>query len=170
MKKFLFALIALSLLVTSAVFVFGQTAPATGDKKVDGAKKVRKGGHHRRGGRGKGFGFRGLELTEAQKAQVKEITTASRAKLAPVREALRANRQKMQAATANGTFDEAAVTAAAGEAASLRAQMTVERLKVRSQIFGILTDEQKAKLSEAKAKRGERRKARRGAKAEKVSE
>jgi len=170
MKKFVIGFIALAILATGALFVFGQTAA-----KVDGkehGKRFGKGGHHRGGGRGMGMGmaFKGLDLTDAQKTQAKEIAGASRTKLSSVFEAVKANRGKMQAATANGAFDEASVTALANEQAALSAQMIVERARVKSQMFAILTDEQKAKLAEMKAKRGERFKARKAMKAEKVSE
>lgn len=168
MKKIIIAILATALLATGAMFVFGQTATTTEGTKAERHGKMRKGGGHRRGG--KGFAFRALDLTDAQKAQMKEIRTASRAKLSPAREAMKANRSKMNAATANGAFDEAAVTAIAGEQATLSAQMIVERERVKSQMFAILTDAQKSKLAEMKAKRGEGRKARRAMKAEKVSE
>jgi periplasmic protein CpxP/Spy len=171
MKKFVIAFIGVAVLVTGAAFVFAQTAATTDDKKVEGHRKFRRGGM-RRGGHhhGMGMAFKALGLTEAQKAQSKEIMEASRAKLAPVFQAMKANRGKMLAATENGSFDEAAVTALANEHATLSAQMMVERARVKSQMFAILTDEQKAKLAEIKAKRGEGRKGHRAAKAEKVSE
>lgn len=114
--------------------------------------------------------FRGLDLTDEQKAKVKELQTASRTSLQPTREALRANRQKMQELTANGAFDEAQVTALANEQAALQAKMIVERQRTKAQFFSLLTDEQKAQTTEIKAKRGERGKFRRGAKPKKVSE
>ena len=61
---------------------------------------------------------------------------------------------------------EAAVTAAAHEQADLMAKSIVERERTKSQIFAILTDEQKAKLAAQKAefdKKREEFKARRQA-------
>ncbi len=161
MKKALIALLALVVVATGVMFAFAQRSP---DGKKGGWGK--RGGHHR----GMGMAFRGIDLTEEQKAKVKELRTANRSSLQPVMESLKANREKMQELTANGAFDEAHVTALANEQASLSAKLIVERQRIKSQMFSILTDEQKAKLAEMKAKRGERHKARNAAKAEKVSE
>ncbi len=100
--------------------------------------------------------LRGLDLTDEQKAQVKSIREAKKTAVAPLRDAMKANRQKLQEATANGAFDEAAISAIAAEHGNLAAQMLVARTKVQSQVFAILTDEQKAKMAEMKQKRSER--------------
>lgn len=114
--------------------------------------------------------FRGLDLTDEQKAKLKEFRTASRTNMQPTREALKANREKMQELTANGAFDEGQVTTLANEQAALQAKMIVERQRMKAKLFSILTDEQKAKMAEMKAKRFERRKAHRSSKAPEVSE
>lgn len=160
MKKVIIAVLALALLAAGVIFAVGQTA-TKGDKSWG-----RRGGHQR----GAGMAFRSLGLTEDQKAKLKELRAASRTNIKPVREAMKANREKMRTLTANGAFDEGQVTALANERAGLQAKLIVERQRMRSQLFAILTDEQKAKLAEMKAKAGERRKTRRAAKAEKVSE
>jgi protein CpxP len=143
MKKFIIAIIAVAVLSIGAMLAFAQTTDGGTDKKWG-----KRGGGHNRGG---GMMFRGLDLTEDQKAQMKSIREASKATTAPLREAMKANRQKLAEATANGAFDEAQVTAIANEGASITAQMTVQRTKVKSQMFAILTDEQKAKAAEMKA-------------------
>jgi periplasmic protein CpxP/Spy len=160
MKKILIAILALAVLAAGVLFAVGQKAA---DGKRGGLGKH---GHHR----GMGMMFRGLELTEDQKAKLKELRTAGRASLQPTREALKANRRKMNELTANGAFDESQLTALANERATLSAKLIVERQRMKSQFFSLLTAEQKAKLAEIKAKRAEGRKARRAAKAEKVSE
>ncbi len=147
MKKITIAIIALAVLGIGAIFAFAQ--------KADSGHKGRGfhgGGHHRGGG----FMFRGLDLTEEQKAQVKQIMEASKTKIQPVREALKANRQKMNELTANGAFDEGQITALANEQGTLSAQVSVERVRVKSQMFGLLTDEQKAKAGQMKEQMKER--------------
>lgn len=161
MKKIVIAILALAVLATGVMFAVGQKAEG-GERGGFGKR-----GHHRGG---MGMMFRGLDLTEEQKARLKELRTAGRTNLQPTFEALKANRQKMNELTANGAFDEAQVTALAGEQATLQVKMIVERERTKSQFFSLLTDAQKTKLSEIKAKRAEGRKARRAAKAEKVSE
>lgn len=161
MKKAIIAVLAFAVLATGVLFAFGQR-PADGEKGWG-----RHGGGHRRGF---GIVLRGLNLTEDQKTKVKAIHEASKASVQPTFEAMKANREKMEALTANGAFDEAQVTALANEQAAISAKLIVEKERVKSQIFAILTDEQKTKLAEMKAKRAERMKARKEAKAEKISE
>jgi len=162
MKKIIIGIVAAAVLATGVIFAVGQAA---GDK---GPRKFGKRGGHDRGGFG--MMFRGLDLTDEQKAKLKELRTANRTGMQPAHEALKATRTKMQELTANGAFDEAQVTALANEQAALQAKMIVERQRMKSQFFSLLTDEQKAKVAEMKAKRGERGKFRRGAKPAKVSE
>lgn len=161
MKKAIIALLAFAVLATGVMFVFAQKSP---DREKGGWGK--RGSHHR----GFGMALRGLDLTDEQKAKVKEIHEGSRSALQPTMKALKANREKMEALTANGGFDEAQVTALANEQASLSAKLIVEKERVKSQVFAILTDAQKARLTEMKAKRAERMKERKAARAEKVSE
>jgi periplasmic protein CpxP/Spy len=146
MKKVIIAILAFAVLATGVMFAVAQRS---GDGKKGGWGK--RGGHHRGG-----MMLRGLDLTDDQKAKVKEIMGASKAKAQALRESLKANRRKMDAATANGAFDEAQVSALAAEKGNLSAQATVERARVKSQIFAILTDEQKAKASEMRSRMKDR--------------
>lgn len=154
MKKVFIAIIALAVLATGVIFAVAQKA-----SEEDKGHHGRRGGHHR----GMGLGLRVIDLTDEQKVKIKEIRQANKAALQPLREAQKASRAKIAELTANGTFDEAQITALANEQAAAHAKLIVERQRVRSQIFALLTDEQKAKLAEMKAKRGERRKHRRAA-------
>ena len=147
MKKVTAAILACAILAIGVVFAFAQTGGDAGKGRGFG----KRGGHHRGG-----MMLRGLDLTDDQKAQMKAIREANRSKVQPIREALKANQAKLREATANGAFDEAAVSAIANEQAGLKAQLTVERARVMSQTFALLTDEQKAKAAEAREKMKER--------------
>lgn len=147
MKKVLIAIIAVAVLATGVMFVVAQRS---GDGKMGGWGKH--GGSHR----GMGMALRGLDLTDEQKAQVKQIVEAGKTKTQPIRESLKANRLKMDELTSNGAFDEAAVSAIAAKEGNLSAQMTVEHLRVKSQVFAVLTAEQKAKAAEMKSKMKDR--------------
>lgn len=144
MKKYIIAVMVFALVAVSTVFAVAQKG---------GDWKGRRGGHHRGG-----FGRMAaqLNLTDAQKEQVKTIMEASKAKTESLREASKANRQKMHEATANGQFDEATISAIAQEQAAISAQLTVEKLRVKSQMFQILTAEQKAQMAQMKEQRKER--------------
>ena len=61
---------------------------------------------------------------------------------------MRQNRQQLQQLTETGRFDEAAVTAIAAQQGQIHAQLIVEKQKAKTQIFNVLTAEQKTKLNE----------------------
>ncbi len=144
MKKLTVAILSIVLVAMGAMFIFAQDK--TG--KADGKRGFGKRGHHRGG---MGMMFRGLDLTDEQKAQMKSIRQASKETAKPIREQMKANRQKLQTLSESGTFDQSQVQAIAARQGSLMAQMIVEKEKVKSQIFNILTPEQKAKAAEMKA-------------------
>jgi periplasmic protein CpxP/Spy len=147
MKKVIIAIIAFAVLATGVLFAVAQRS---GDGKMGGWGK--RGGHHH----GIGMALRGLDLTDEQKVKVKQIVDESKTKTQPIRESLKANHQKLDEATANGAFDEAAISAIATEKGNLSAQMTIERARVKSQVFALLTDDQKVKAAEMKSKMQER--------------
>ncbi len=96
--------------------------------------------------------LRGLDLTDDQKARVKDIFASSRTDIQPILASMKENRQKMETATANGAFDQSQVEALANEQGALMARLIVEREKTKSQIFAILTDAQKTKATEMRQK------------------
>lgn len=144
MKKYIIGFTVFALVAVSTVFVIAQRG---------GDWKGRDGFGHRGG-----FGRMAekLDLTDEQKAQVKQIMETSRAKVQPLREASQANHQKMKTATANGQFDEATVSAIATEQATIGAQLIVEKQRTKSQIFQILTAEQKVRIQQFEEQRRER--------------
>ena len=147
MKKITVAILSIVLVAMGALFIFAQTA-----ERGEGKRGFGKG--HKRGGHA--MMFRGLDLTEEQKAQMKQIRQTSKEKIKPIREQMKANRQKLAELSAGGNFDRAQVQAIAAQQGSLSAQMIVERESVKSQIFQILTPEQKAKAAEIGAQRKQR--------------
>ena len=148
MKKITVAILSIVLVAMGALFIFAQTAEREEGKRGFGKKG------HKRGARA--MMFRGLDLTEEQKVQMKQIRQTSKEKIKPIREQMKANRQKLAELSAGGNFDQAQVQAIAAQQGSLSAQMIVERESVKSQIFQILTPEQKAKAAEIGAQRKQR--------------
>jgi periplasmic protein CpxP/Spy len=115
-----------------------------------------------RGGGGLGPLARDLDLTDAQKAEVKKITDAFEASTQALHEQLR------QAGPGgggpfeglkDGAFDEAAVRAAAQARANLHVELEVARARMMSQIYALLTAEQKATLAERRQQFEQRRRA-----------
>jgi Spy/CpxP family protein refolding chaperone len=107
-------------------------------------------GRHGPGG-GLGPIGRDLNLTDAQKAQIKQIEDSFRDSTKSLREQLRAaGGGPLDGLTAN--FDEAAARAAAQQRASIQVELEVQHAKMMSQIYALLTDDQKAKVAALKQK------------------
>lgn len=147
MKKITVAILAIVLTAMGAIFVFAQqNAPPEGHR-----------GFGKRGGHGShGRMLRHLDLTEAQKAQVKQIMANSRITVEPLREQLRENRRQLSQLSADGSFDAAGVQAIAARQGNLTAQLIVEKERVKAQIFQILTPEQRRKAAEMRERMKQR--------------
>jgi Spy/CpxP family protein refolding chaperone len=89
---------------------------------------------------------RQLDLTDAQKTQVKTILEAERSKVAPLLAEAGKNRQQLHESTASGKFDEAQVRAIAAEQAKTMTELMVEKERVKAKIYNeVLTPEQRTK-------------------------
>jgi Spy/CpxP family protein refolding chaperone len=85
-----------------------------------------------------------LNLTAAQKQQIKTLAQAERATMKPLMQQLGQLRVQMLTATASGAFNQATVQSIANQEAQIRAQLTVERESLQSQIYNqVLTQQQK---------------------------
>ena len=109
-----------------------------------------------RGMRAGGF-FKQLNLTEDQKAKMKQIRESFAQSNKPLREQLRAKRQELRQASEGGTFNEALATQKLTEIAGVQAKLMGERFKLHQEMLSVLTAEQKAQLEQAKAQRKARR-------------
>ena len=124
-------------------------------------------GHGRMGRRGPGgpmgaFGLlRGLDLTEEQRAQVRQIMQGHRDEFRAVEQRLQAAHRAQQDAVEATPFDENAVRARAADVAAIQADAVVLRAKVHSDVFAVLTPEQQAKAAELKTQREQRMQERR---------
>lgn len=147
MKKIILIAAAAILVVGGSIFVFAQKASHKDEHKFGGR------GHH---GGGPAMMLRGLDLTDEQKAQVKEIVEASRTNVEPLMTQLRDGHKKIAELGTDGKFDQATVETVANEQAAVMAKLIVEKEKAKAQVFALLTDEQKAKAAEKRAKFGER--------------
>jgi protein CpxP len=96
-----------------------------------------------------------LDLTDAQQTQVKEIFAKEKPTMAPLLlQNGQLHQQLMQAAIA-GNFDEAKIRTLAAQQGQLEAALAVEHARIASQIFNILTPDQKTKAQEILAKHQE---------------
>ena len=142
-------------------------AQTPGSEKADrqasragGRERGKNHGGHRMGRMGGTMMFRGLNLTDDQKAQLKQISQSYRERNKPLREQLRAKRQELRQANQGGTFNEALATQKLTEAAGLQAKLMGEQFRQRQEMLAVLTPEQKTQLEqkreEFRAKRAER--------------
>jgi len=89
-----------------------------------------------------------LNLSDDQKAQIKAIHEAARAATEPTMKKLGELHDQLEAATANGQFDEAKVRAIANAQAQLQADLTVEHERAKAKMYNLLTPEQRVKADE----------------------
>ncbi|HTZ88801.1 MAG TPA: Spy/CpxP family protein refolding chaperone [Alloacidobacterium sp.] len=86
-----------------------------------------------------------LNLTSAQKEQIKTLRQAQHATMKPLFQQLEQLHVQMLNATANGAFNQSTVQSIANQEAQVMAQLTVQRESLKSQIYNqVLTAQQKA--------------------------
>jgi len=117
------------------------------------------------GGHRGGFGrmFHGLDLTETQQTQIQQIAERYRQNNKQIRGERRGDDGDRYDALASGTFDEAAVRAAAQAHAAKRVEMEVAHARMMSEMYAVLTSEQKTKIAEMRQQHEQRRQQRRAA-------
>ncbi len=155
--------IALAASIAVAQTVTPNQGSGQGEKQGQREWRGRGRGDHKgmRGMRAGGF-FRGLNLTDDQKAKMKQIRESFAQSNKPLRDQLHAKRQELRQASEGGTFNEALATQKLTEMASVEAKLMGERFKLHQEMLSVLTTEQKAQLDQAKAQREARRSERRG--------
>lgn len=166
------AIATLSAIALAASIAVAQQSGTTGqDNSGQGQRREWRGrgrGEHKRGfgGMRAGGSFRQLNLTDDQKAKMKQIRESFGQTNKPLHEQLRAKRQELRQASEGGTFNEALATQKLTEMASLQAKVMGERFKLHQEMLSVLTTEQKAQLEQAKAERKARRGEMRGRKSQ----
>ena len=144
---------SLSAVALAAPIAFAQSTTTTQDTPQ--ATGERHGGHGKgwgeRGGRRGGMMFRGINLTDDQKAKMKEIGQSFRESTKSLHEQLRAKREELRRASEGGTFNEALATQKLQESAGLQAKLMGEQFRMRQQMLSVLTPEQKTQLEQKRA-------------------
>ena len=110
-------------------------------------------GWGKRGGRGgmHGMMFKGINLTEDQKAKIQQISQSFRERTQSLHQELRAKRQELRQASESGTFNEALANQKLQESAGLQAKLMAEQFRMRQEMQSVLTSEQKAQLEQKRA-------------------
>ena len=90
-----------------------------------------------------------LNLTDAQKTQIKGIFAVERPTVVPLVHEVLNECSEMASANANGTFDEAKTRAIANRASTTVSQLLFERQRIISKIYNeVLTPEQRVKADQ----------------------
>jgi Spy/CpxP family protein refolding chaperone len=97
-----------------------------------------------------------LNLTQAQRDQIRTLREAQRKDSQALREQMRAARQQLQQALKADVPDEAAVRAAAGAVAALQTDQAVLQARAKGQLMTMLTPEQQGQLKEARVRAAQR--------------
>ena len=145
------------ILALAGVLSFAQQGP----QGQNGQERHGRDGWQGRGD-GPGGGFEGrifgnLNLTDAQKQQIQQITARYHESFKALRQQNRGQGAKGYDPFSGAAFDEAAVRAAAQARANEMVEMEVARAHMMYEIYNVLTPEQKAQLAQERQQREQRR-------------
>jgi Spy/CpxP family protein refolding chaperone len=90
---------------------------------------------------------RKLDLTDAQQAQVKDIMAKEKPAIRPLMLQMAQNHQQMRQLVMSNGFDEAKIRELASQQTQTMTELTVERARVASELYQVLTPDQKTKLT-----------------------
>lgn len=145
-----FAVVALATLASA------QDAPKTQqdniqkhERRGEGRRGMHGGKFGRHGGMRGGFGLRGLDLTDAQKEQLRQIHEANKPS-EELRNELRAIREARKSGAELTDVQKQRLQ-------TIRTEMRAKHESVRAQVLAILTPEQRQQLEARKAEREKRR-------------
>lgn len=102
-------------------------------------------------------GLRELDLTEAQREQVKAVMESHKAEFEAQAQKLGPAHQALGEVITAETLDETAIRQRAAELATVEADGAVLQAKVHAQVWVLLTPEQQQKARDLKAQRAQRR-------------
>jgi protein CpxP len=95
-----------------------------------------------------GFFAHKLDLTDAQQAQVKDIMTKEKPTIQPMMLQMAQSHRQLRQLVMSGSFDEAKVRELASQQTQTMTELTVQRARIASELYQILTAEQKTKLTD----------------------
>lgn len=145
---------ALTLAVGAPVFLAAQQDQPRRGPGFGGPMGPGPGGPGMRGPGGPGgFGFRGLDLSDDQKEQLKKIAESHEAEFKAIGEKTRAAHDGMRALLDADSINEAAIRAKSQEVAAAQADAMILQAKIRKESMQILTADQLAKLKERREAR-----------------
>ncbi len=99
-----------------------------------------------------GFPFKQLDLTDAQREQVKGVMQKEHSTMKPLMQQVHTMQQQLKQYS-EGTYDEAKVQALVAQQAQTLVQLKVQETRIHNEIYQLLTADQQAKLKEIEANR-----------------
>lgn len=142
--RFRFLVAALAVMLGAAI-AKSQTADATPAPTGHG---------HRYGMRGPmmDFPFKQLDLTDAQRSQIKAVMHKEHATMKPLMQQLHQMNQELKQYS-EGTYEETKVQALISQQSQTLVQMKVQETRIHNELFQLLTPEQQTKMKEIEANR-----------------
>ena len=125
-----------------------------------GGRRGERGFGHRGMGRG-GFPLAQLELTDAQREQVRTAMQRDREDMQAIGERLREAHNAQRAAVESVPVNEALIRSTSQALATAQTDMALLQARIHNDVWSLLTPDQQAKAKELKARRAERGKQRR---------
>lgn len=152
-----------TLMLTGIVGFAQQATTQEPGGQVQRGERHGHGGKGMRGMRGGFFGRFGknLNLTDAQKEQMQQIAARHRESTKALRQQAPERRGDFGALN-GGAFDEAAVRAAAQARANAHIELEVAQARMMSEMYAVLTPEQKAQVATQRQQWEQKRQERRG--------
>lgn len=160
-SKIIRGLALVGALMLAGIVGFAQepTTQGQGQGRGNGQWQQRGDGQGRfgRGGDSDGGPFAKLNLTDAQKQQMDQIRARYEQTFKSLRQQNRGQRGSEADLFSGGTFNEAAVRAAAQARANAEVEMDVARAHMMYDMYSVLTADQKAQLAADRQQREQRR-------------
>lgn len=100
--------------------------------------------------------LRQLNLTDDQKTQIKQIFQAEKPSMKPLMQQEHAAHMQMIQLITSGNFEQAKVAAVAAQESQVHMQMEIQHAKMASQIYQLLSSDQKAKVTDIIAQHQQR--------------
>ena len=97
-----------------------------------------------------------LDLTDAQRDQVKSVMDSHQTELRPLGEKAMTARRALERAVTSDTVDEGTIRARAADLAAFESDVAVVRARVHADVLQILTPAQRSTLKELQAEREKR--------------
>lgn len=152
--------------LSAVVLTVASLAVAQTVKTGRGDGQGRRGAWHGEGMKRGGFGgdrlFARLNLTDDQKAKIKQTRQSFMESNKALFDQLKSKRQELRQASEGGTFNEALATQKLTEMAGLQAKLMGARIQLHQQMLSVLTPEQKTQLDQLKTQFKDHRGKRRG--------